>query len=93
MKQTEKNKERLNVRVRKPLEFVEYEPGQLFLKTKRPVSTFKSADEEEAWKISMKLMERWEGPHTVLRKISPVLYDANVDGKEERVHAVSMKPF
>lgn len=93
LKQTEKNKERLNVRVRTPLEFVEYEEGQKFMKRKRPVSTFKSAEEEEAWKITMKLMERWEGPYTVIRKISPVLYDANVDGKEERVHAVNMKPF
>ena len=93
LKQTERNKERLNVRVRRPLEFVEYEEGQKFMKTKRPVSTFKSADEEEAWKVSMKLMERWEGPYTVIRKISPVLYDADVDGKEERVHAINMKPF
>jgi hypothetical protein len=92
-KQTLKNKERLNVRVRKPLEFVEYEAGQKFLKVRRPISTFKSADEEEAWKISMKLMERFEGPYTIIRKISPILYDADVDGKVERVHACGMKPF
>ena len=93
LKQTFKNKERLNVRVRKPLEFVEYEPGQKFMKVRRPISTFKSADEEEAWKISMKLLERFEGPYTIIRKISPILYDADVDGKEERVHACGMKPF
>ena len=83
----------LNVRVRKPLEFVEYEPGQKFMKVRRPISTFKSADEEEAWKISMKLLERYEGPYTIIRKISPILYDADVAGKEERVHACGMKPF
>lgn len=62
LKQTERNKGRFNVRVRQPLEFVEYQPGQKFLRVRRPISTFKSADEEEAWKISMKLLERFEGP-------------------------------
>jgi exodeoxyribonuclease III len=93
LKQTVKNKERLNVRVRKPLEFVEYEPGQQFLRVRRPISTFKSAEEKEEWKISMKLLERYEGPYKIVRKISPVLYDADVDGKEVRVHAGNMKPF
>ena len=93
LKQTLKNKERLNVRVRKPLEFVEYKPGQQFMKARRPVSTFKSAEEEEAWKISMKLLERYEGPYRIIRKISPILYDADIDGKVVRVHANSMKPY
>jgi len=93
MTQTTKNKGRFNVRVRKPLEFVEYKAGDKFFKTRRPVSTFKSADEKDAWKISMKLLERYEGPYQIIRKISPVLYDADVEGKEVRVHANNMKPF
>ena len=93
LKQTFKNKERLNVRVRKPLEFVEYEAGQQFMLVRRPMTTFKSAEEKEAWKITMKLLERFEGPYRIIRKLSPVLYDADVDGKEVRVHAGNMKPF
>jgi transposase InsO family protein len=93
LKQTERNKGRFNVRVRQPLEFVEYQPGQKFLRVRRPISTFKSADEEEAWKISMKLLERFEGPYEIIRKINPVLYDAQINGKEVRVHAGNMKPF
>jgi len=93
MIQTTKNKGRFNARVRKPLEFVEYKTGDKFFRTRRPVSTFKSADEKDAWKISMKLLERYEGPYQIIRKISPVLYDADVDGKEVRVHANNMKPF
>ena len=93
LKQTLKNKERFNVRVKQPLEFTEYEPGQKFLRIKRPISSFKSADEKEAWKISMKLLERFEGPYTVVNKISPVLYDCDVNGKIKRVHAINMKPF
>jgi hypothetical protein len=57
------------------------------------MTTFKSAEEKEAWKITMKLLERFEGPYKIIRKLSPVLYDAEVDGKEVRVHAGNMKPF
>ena len=93
LSQSVKNKERLNVRVREPLEFVEYTPGQKFMRVKRPKTVFKSADEQEAWKISAKLLERYEGPYTIIRKLNPVLYDAEVDGVVTRVHASNMKPF
>jgi hypothetical protein len=88
-----KNKEKSNVKIRKPLEFVEYEVGQQFLRVRRPVSSFKSVIDEEEWKISMKLLERYEGPYTIIRKINPILYDADINGKEKRVHAVNMKPY
>lgn len=88
-----KNRDRLNMVVRRPLEFVEYKVGQEFFKVRRPVSVFKSADEEEQYSVTMKLLERYEGPYTIIRKVNPVLYDAEVDGKEERVHAINMKPF
>ena len=91
--QTEKNKKRFNVRVKQPLEFVEYEIGQQFMRVRRPLSSFKSADEKEAWKISAKLLERYEGPYRVSGKVNPVLYEAEIDGKTVRVHAVNMKPF
>jgi hypothetical protein len=91
--QATKNKGRFNMRVRKPLEFVEYEKGQQFFRVRRPISNFKSVDEEEKWKVSMKLLERFEGPYKIIRRINPVLYDADIEGKEVRVHASNMKPF
>ena len=72
---------------------MEYEVGQKFLRVRRPISSFKSADEEEKWKISMKLLERYEGPYEIIRKISPILYDADINGVETRVHAINMKPY
>jgi exodeoxyribonuclease III len=93
LSQTERNKERFNVRVKQPLEFVEYQEGQKFMRVRRPISRFKSADEKEAWKISAKLLERFEGPYRIIRRISPVLYEADIDGKSVTVHAVNMKPF
>ena len=92
-KQTLKNKERLGARARQPLEFVEYEVGQKFFRVRRPISNFKSTEEKEAWKITSKLLERYEGPYVIRRKISPILYDAVIDGVETRVHAVNMKPY
>jgi hypothetical protein len=91
--QTEKNKLRFNVRVKQPLEFVEYEVGQKFMMVRRPITEFKSADEEESYKISMKLTERYEGPYVITRKISPILYEANIEGKIRRVTAIHMKPY
>lgn len=90
-----RNKEEMSVRVRRPLEFKEYEPGQLFLRTRRPVSKFISgtSDEKEQVQISMKLLERYEGPYKIIRKISPILYDCDINGKEVRLHAVNMKPY
>ena len=93
LSQTEKNKGRFNIRVRQPLEFVEYQVGQQFMRARRPISKFKSVDEEEAWKISAKLLERWEGPYRITKRINPVLYEAEIDGETVRVHAVNMKPF
>jgi transposase InsO family protein len=90
---TEKNKLKFNVRVRNPLEFVEYEIGQRFMLVKRPVSEFKSSDEEQAYKITMKLVERYEGPYVIVKKINPILYDANIEGNIKRVHAIHMKPY
>ena len=87
------NQERYNVREQKPLEFVEYVIGQRFMRKRRPISVFNSADDKEAWKLSMKLLERFEGPYTISAKISPVLYESEIDGETTRVHAVNMKPY
>jgi hypothetical protein len=63
------------------------------MRARRPISSFKSSEEKEAWKISAKLLERWEGPHIITKRINPVLYEAEINGELARVHAVNMKPF
>jgi hypothetical protein len=83
---------RHNAVVRKPREFKEYEPGQEFYKIHRPTTVFKDADSKETYKISRKLLDRHVGPYRIVRKISPVLYDAEVEGKMERVHAENIRP-
>jgi hypothetical protein len=78
--------------VRRPLEFKEYTEGQEFFLVKRPQTTFTDKDAKQEYKISAKLLERFVGPYRVIRRISPVQYDADVDGEERRVHAINMKP-
>ena len=93
------NKESMDIICRRPLEFVEYEPGQRVFRVRRPVSSFLSGtsldhlQKRQKEKVSMKLLERFEGPYIIIRKINPVLYDLEIDGKEVRVHAVNMKPY
>ena len=83
---------RHNAVIRKPLAFKEYEVGQEFFRVIYPSTVFNDPDSKEAYKISRKLMERFVGPYKIIRKISPVQYDADIDGVITRVHALNMKP-
>jgi hypothetical protein len=87
------NSHRFNTPVTRPAEFKPYSSGDKFFRAKRAVYEFKSADEEAKYKITAKLMARYEGPYTVIRRISPILYDVNIDGKSARMSAVNMKPY
>ena len=41
--------------------------------------------------ISGSFQYRWDGPYTITKKFTPVLYEAIVNSKAEIVHAVNMK--
>jgi hypothetical protein len=64
--------------------FVKYQPGQLFMRLKKPIYEFKSADDKKTNHINAKLQARYDGPHKVVRKVSPVLYDAEINGVEKK---------
>lgn len=53
---------------------------------------FKAHSEKEKYKIARKLQARFEGPYVVTERINPVLYAADINGKQVVVHAVNMKP-
>lgn len=74
------------------VKFVEYEVGDMFYRKRNRVRTFKSAQEQETYKINMKLQARYEGPYKIVEKVSAVLYVAEIDGQRKRIHAVNMKP-
>jgi hypothetical protein len=56
------------------------------------VRTFRSVQERETNKINVKLAARFEGPYKVVRKVNAVVYVAEIDGEQKRIHAVNMKP-
>jgi hypothetical protein len=74
------------------LDFKEYDEGQWFYRKRNQVRVFKSVQDKESYKISRKLQARWEGPYLIVKKVSPVLYEAIIDGVKKRVHAINMKP-
>ena len=90
---SEKNFLRFNEPPKYKRKFVEYEPGQKFMRQRMPVYEFKSADDQVAYQLNAKLQTRYDGPHKVIRKLSPVLYEAEIDGVEKRISAINMKPI
>ena len=75
------------------IQFKEYEVGDRFYRKRNRVRVFKSVQDKEEYKISLKLQARYEGPYKVVEKVSAVLYVAEIDGVRKRVHAINMKPM
>ena len=74
------------------VQFQEYEVGDMFYRKRNRVRTFKSAQEQETYKINLKLQARYEGPYRIVEKVSAVVYVADINGSRKRIHAVNMKP-
>jgi hypothetical protein len=74
------------------LPFVEYKEGDQCYRKRNRVRVFKSIQEKETYKINVKLQARFEGPYQVVRRVSAVVYEVNIDGVTKRVHATNMKP-
>jgi hypothetical protein len=89
----EKNFHRFNAVPKYKRKFREYAAGDQFMRERRPVYEFKSADDEIKYHINAKLQARFDGPHRVIRKLSPILYDVEIEGEEKRISAVNMKPL
>jgi hypothetical protein len=74
------------------IKFEEYEVGDLFYRKRNRVRTFKSAQEQETYKINLKLQARYEGPYKIVEKVNAVVYVADINGERKRIHAINMKP-
>jgi len=73
-------------------EYKEYEAGELFYLKSNPQRTFKSVSDKEEYKITRKLMSRYEGPYAVVKRMSAVVYKCLINGEEKMIHAINMKP-
>jgi hypothetical protein len=75
------------------LQFKEYEVGDYFYHKRIAKRFYKDATDEQLYKLNSKLQDRWTGPYYITKKITPVLYEADVHNKMRRVHAINMRPY
>ena len=87
------NVDDFNRRPRAPLQFKEYESGQYFMLKRIPKGFFRQTRKGEPFRLVFKFQHRWTGPFRIVRKLSPILYEADIHGLTEVVHAVNMKPY
>jgi transposase InsO family protein len=76
----------------KHLQFKEYEPGMYFYHRRIAKRFYKNEVDEKVYKLTAKLQYRWTGPFRILKKINPVLYEADIHNKATVVHAINMRP-
>ena len=74
------------------IQFKEYAVGDQFYRKRNVVRVFKSVQDQEVYKINLKLQARYEGPYRIVENVSAVVYVADIEGVRRRVHAVNMKP-
>jgi hypothetical protein len=74
-------------------EFKEYNVGDFFYSKRAPKRFHKDEKDEMLYKLNAKLQNRWTGPYIIVKKISPVLYEADVHNQKKVVLAVNMRPY
>ena len=53
---------------------------------------YKDLEDEAEFVLSSKLQARYAGPYRITRKLSDILYEAQVHGTKRVIHAINMKP-
>jgi hypothetical protein len=69
----------------------QFQPGDLFFKRSIPQLLILDPDDFTAHRLSLKLQDRYTGPHVVIRQLSPVTYRCSINGRIQVVHLNKMK--
>jgi hypothetical protein len=69
---SEKNCFRFNEPPKYCRKFMKYERGQLFVRLKKPVYKFKSADDEKSCHINAEFQARYDRPRKVIGRLNPI---------------------
>jgi hypothetical protein len=69
----------------------QFQPGDLFFKRSIPERHILDPDDFTAHRLSLKLQDRYTGPHVVIRQLSPVTYRCSINGRIQVVHLNKMK--
>jgi hypothetical protein len=72
--------------------FKELEVGDWVYRKVVPKSTYKYYLDQKEYKIIKKLQFRFNGPHKIVKKLSPVLYAILENGEVKTYHALNLKP-
>ena len=88
-----RNVQTMNRVPRAHLPFKEYSVGDHFFHRRVPRRFYRDQIDERSYKLSSKLQNRWTGPYRITRRLSPVLYEADIHNEIKRVHAINMRPF
>jgi hypothetical protein len=76
---------------RKPIEFQEFEVGDMVYRKTIPKSVYKYYLDKKEYKLIRKLQHRYSGPFMILKKWSPVRYQIMEHGKIKEVHMINLK--
>jgi hypothetical protein len=87
-----KNTETFNRVPREHLSFKPYEIGQFVFIKAIPKRFYSEGYKKKKHKLSSKLQYRYVGPYRIIRRLSEVLYEADIHNEVKRIHAVNMKP-
>ena len=90
-KQSSRNTDKFNHVPAARQDFRQYQVGDYFFHKKVPKRFYRSTADEEWSKIGSKLQFRYVGPFLVTKVISPVVYEALMHNRYQRVHAINMK--
>ena len=86
------NTETFNRVPREHLSFKPYEIGQFVFIKAIPKRFYSEVYKKKKHKLSSKLQYRYVGPYRIIRRLSEVLYEADIHNEVKRIHAVNMKP-
>jgi transposase InsO family protein len=86
------NTETFNRVPKKHLSFEPYKEGQFIFIRAIPKRFYSEGYKLKKHKLSSKLQYRYVGPYRIVRRLSDVLYEADVHKVIKRIHAVNMKP-
>jgi len=77
---------------REPRVFKEFEVGDWVYRKVIPKLKFKYYLDQKEYKVIKKLQFRFNGPHKIVEKFSPVLYKILEHGEAKTYHALNLKP-
>ena len=92
-KKLKTNQIALNKPVQEPRKFKELAIGQMVMLRTIPKLKYKSYMDKKEYQLSKKLQFRYSGPFPIIRKLSPVTYELQLETRLKIVSVKNLKPL